>query len=149
MMLEFIIFGSLVLLAYWFFTDKANRLDIYLAAIISFCWVFFSGLYGYRGSDYVVMGLNVFAFVAWTAGLVLVNKIYVYLFKEKYWMFVIFYIVVMVAIEFVGYNMWGIQLATHYAGIAGIEAMHMPWWGQLYYLTAGILFVKLSEAMKK
>jgi hypothetical protein len=36
-------------------------------------------------------------------------------------------------------------LSTHYSGIFGIEAMHMPWWGKTYYLTIGLLFVRLDD----
>jgi hypothetical protein len=150
MIFEIIIFGSIALLIYLFIADKKHRKDIYLAAEISFIWVFFSGLYGYRGDDYVFLGLNFFAFFAWTAGLVLIKKIYDALkFKGKYLLFIIFYIIGMITIEYIGYNIWNIKLASHYPGIFGIEAMHMPWYGQMYYLTIGWVFVRLREVIRK
>lgn len=149
-MFEAIIIVSIVSLIYWFFTNKKNRKDIYFAAGISFIWVFFSKLYGYRGDDYIFLGLNIFAFFAWTAGLVLTKKIYKFFkFKNRFWLFIIFYMGTMIALEYIGYNLLNIKLATHYPGIFGIEAMHMPWYGQLYYLTIGLLFVKIDWIIKK
>jgi hypothetical protein len=148
-MFEAIIIVSIVSLIFWFFSDKKNRKYIYLAAAISFLWVYFSGLYGYRESNYVILGLNLFAFSAWTAGLVLVKKIYDFFkFKGKYFAFIVFYMVSMVTLEYIGYNLWNIKLATHYPGIFGIEAMHMPWWGKTYYLTSGLIFVRLDDIIK-
>lgn len=148
-MFEAIIIVSIVSLIYWFFTNKKNRKDIYFAAGISFIWVFFSKLYGYRGDDYIFLGLNIFAFFAWTAGLVLTKKIYNFFkFKGKYWLFIIFYMISMIVLEYIGYNLFNIKLATHYPGILGIEAMHMPWWGKTYYLTIGLIFVRLDDIIK-
>lgn len=148
-MFEAIILGSIALLIYLFFSNKKNRKYIYISAVISFIWVFFSGLYGYRGSNYVVLGLNLFAFFAWTAGLVLVKKMYDFFeFKKRYWLFAIFYIASMILLEYIGYNIWNIKLSTHYSGIFGIEAMHMPWWGKTYYLTIGLIFVRLRDIIK-
>lgn len=148
-MFEIIILGSIALLLYWFIINKGNRRDIYVAAGISFIWVFFSGLYGYRSEDYVIRELNLFAFFAWTTGLVLVKKIYDFFkFKGKYFAFIIFYIVSMITLEYVGYNLWNIKLGTHYPGIFGIEAMHMPWWGKTYYLTIGLIFVRFDDIVK-
>jgi hypothetical protein len=141
-----IIIVSIIALIYWFFFNKEDRRHIYFAAAISFIWVFFSSLYGYRGDNYVFLGLNLFAFFAWTAGLVLLTKIYSFFkCRGRYWFFIIFYIASMITIEYIGYNIWNIKLATHYPGIFGIEAMHMPWWGKFYYLTIGLLFVRLDD----
>lgn len=148
-MFNLIILGSAALLIY-FFKDKKNRKDIYLAAIISFLWVYFSGIYGYRESNYVFLGINLFAFLAWTAGLVLVKKGYDYFkFKNNFILFSILYGASMIALEYVGYNLWGIKLSTDYPGIFGIEAMHMPTFAQIYYLTIGPVFVKLNEFLVK
>lgn len=144
-MFEIILFGSIALLGYWFIIDKKNRLDIYLSLIISFLWVYFSGLYGYRGTDYTIFGLNLFAFFAWATGLIIVKKMYLSLFKNKPWIFfVIFYIIAIITLEWIGYNVWDIKLVTDYPGIFGIEAMHMPWWGKFYYLTIGLFFTKIA-----
>lgn len=146
---EIIILVSIAALIYWFFSNKENRKHIYFAALISFMWVFFTGLYGYRGNNYVIGGLNLFAFFAWTTGLVLVKKIYDFFkFKGKYWFFIIFYIASMISLEYIGYNLWNIKLTTHYPGIFGIEAMHMPWWCKTYYLTVGLIFVRLDDIIK-
>ena len=72
-----IILGAIGLLAHWFNKNNSTtKKQIVIAAIISFVWVYFSGLYGYRGSNYDLYGLNLFAFFAWTTGLVILNKWY-------------------------------------------------------------------------
>ena len=148
-MLEAIIIGSLILLIYWFLYNKENRKFIYLAAAISFIWVFFSGLYGYRGNDYVILGLNLFAFFAWTTGLMILKKAYDLLkFKGKYWVFIIAYMVAIITAEYIGYNLLNIKLTTNYSGIFGLEAMHMPWYGKFYYLTMGWIFVRIEDIIK-
>lgn len=145
------IVGSIALMLYWYNTRKKDiTKQLLLAAVISLIWVTQSGLYGYRESNYVFLGVNVFAFVCWTAGLVIVKEWYESLNwkKNKFLYVTILYMVAMVAVEYIGYNWMGIKLQTNYPGIFGIEAMHMPAFGQFYYLIAGPAFIKICEYLK-
>lgn len=149
-MQELIIIGGIALLLY-LFTTRRNDIEkeLYLAAIISLIWVNISGLYTYSDANYVFYGINLFAFVAWTTGLVIVKEYYENMKgKNKFIRFTITYMIAMVVVEYIGYNFMGIKLASNYPGIFGIEAMHMPLFGQMYYLIAGPVYVKICEYLK-
>lgn len=146
-----VILGSLFLMLYWYQTRKKDiNKQLALAAAISLLWVSQSGLYGYRLINYTFLDINMFAFVAWTAGLVIVKEWYesINWKKYKFLKFSLMYMVAMIAVEYIGYNWMGIKLETNYPGIFGIEAMHMPLFGQIYYLLIGPAYIKICEALK-
>lgn len=142
-----IMIGGLVIIGYWlYYRPKDVSKELLLAVAIALLWVTQSGLYGYREINYSLFGVNLFAFISWTTGLVIVKEWYESVnWKNKFIKFTLLYMVLMVAVEFIGYNFLGIKLVTHYEGIFGLEAMHMPIFGKIYYLIAGPLYIKLCE----
>lgn len=144
-----IIIASIAFLAYMYLRKgKALRKEILLAAAISAAWVYFSGLYVYKDSNLVVLGLNLFPLLSWTAGLVLFKQITHYLpLRDRFRNSVLVYVAGLMLLEYVGYNAWGIQLASGYPGLFGLPLMHMPWWGQAYYLAIGPIYLKLTKSL--
>lgn len=129
---------------------KGVKQEILVAFIISLIWVKFSGLYGYSNSNFILFGINLFPLISWTSGLVLLRELYEKYFKGKngFVYATIVYVVVLMALEYIGYNYWGIQLATNYPGLFGFPLMHMPIWGQLYYLCIGPIYIKLIDKLR-
>lgn len=146
-MQETIIIAGLAIIAYLYVKHKKRiGQELMIAALMSATWVGLSGIYTYSDAHIVIGGLNVFPFVVWTAGLVILREFYES--KKgphKYRDTVIVYVAALLVLEYVGYNMLGIRLATNYPGLFGIELMHMPWWAQTYYLLAGPIYIKLTD----
>lgn len=137
-----------LILAYFKYKKKIGQ-ELILAILISVLWVSKSGFYDYSGANNYFLGLNLFPLIAWTAGLVLIRELYEKVkWKNKLFKVSIVYIALLIILEYIGYNYAGIQLASNYKGLFGFELMHMPWWGQLYYLTIGLLFLKLTDYMR-
>jgi hypothetical protein len=111
-----------------------------------------SGLYNYRDSNFFIGGLNMFSFSAWTAGLVVFKEIYDYFADRKnelkvFAIMSVSWIFFMMIIEYIGYNILSIKLATDYAGFLGLPIMHMPWWGITYYFAAAPIFLLICKQM--
>lgn len=149
--MELIILISIVGLVMGISRDRKDFLkETLYAAGISFLWVKLSGLYTYSGINHELFGVNLFPWLAWTAGLVLFKEIYEALPKQKNrWQLATgIYVIALFILEYVGYNYWGIQLASGHEGLFGIEMMHMPWWGQVYYIISGPIYLKLMDYLK-
>ncbi len=128
---------------------KDIRNELILAALISAAWVFFSGFYNYKDSNYIFLGLNLFTFTAWTSGLVAIKEIYEWIpSKKRFLIASALYISLVMIFEFIGYNYWLIQRAADDTGLFGLSLMHMPWWGKLYYLTIGIVFLWVTDLLR-
>jgi len=143
-----ILIGSIAVLAYLYFKNKKGITEEFLIALlISYVWVKLSGVYvGYTQLNHVFLGVNLFPWLAWTTGLVILREVYERVkWKDKFWKVSLLFIALVIALEYIGYNYWGIQLVTNYPGLLGYELMHMPWFGKLYYLTIGPIYLKLTD----
>lgn len=124
--------------------------ELFVAVLMTTSWIMISKLYDYTSGNRLVFGVNVFTLVAWTFGLVILREFYEQIVtaknRVKTFFFIWFmYAVLIILIEFVGYNLMGIQIAAGHPGIMGIAAMHVPCWGKIYYLTAGPLFILITD----
>jgi hypothetical protein len=117
-----------------------------LAALITAVWVTASGLYTYKTSNMMLGNLNLLPFLLWTTGLVIFKQL---VDKNKFSTstLIVVWVAGLMVIEYIGYNLLGIQLASNYAGFLGLALMHMPWWGILYYLAAGPVFIVLYRQL--
>jgi len=141
-MQTFIILLSIGFIAWMLIYKPLSRIAIFWAAIISLPWVALSGIYHYKQADTFLGMFSLFPLVAWIAGLTLLWLIYSKLPKKHaYVKACLIYFVMIVVLEYAGYNWWNIQLASNYPGLAGYPLMHMPWWGQTYYLAIGPVFL--------
>jgi hypothetical protein len=145
-----VILLSAAFMALYLFKNKGrNWKEVALAAIITLLWVAFSGIYHYKGTNIEFLGINLFAFFAWTAGLVALKFAYDHLGKHKYGKAAIFYLVLLLFFEYFFYNFLGVQLSSSYPGLFGFELMHAPWYSQLYYFLAGPAYLLVLIMLKK
>jgi len=105
--------------------------------------------YTYSSANYFIGTINLFPLLGWTAGLVFTLQIY-RLFKKRSQRFamyaiVITYLVVLFSIEFLGFYLLNIQLASNYPSLLGIGIIHGPIGMKAFYLTAGPLYVLVTE----
>ena len=146
-----ILIGSIVILLYLYIKYKKGITEEFLIAlVISYVWVNISGIYvGYTQLNHCLFGVNLFPWFAWTAGLVILRELYERTKgKDRFFKISILYIILIILFEYIGYNHWGIQLVTDYPGLFGFELMHMPLYGQLYYLTIGPIYLKITDWVK-
>ncbi|RKZ07086.1 hypothetical protein DRQ25_12420 [Candidatus Fermentibacteria bacterium] len=134
------------MIGYILYRFKMSVRQTILALLISFFWVKFTGFYNYSGGNFILFQLNIFTFILWTAGLTGFKEIYDHMkckwrlpFITGAWM------VFIITIEWIGYNALNIQLASHYTGLFGLELLHLPILGQLYYLLAVPIFILMSD----
>lgn len=150
-----LIIATLIALSYIVYRLRQDvTAQLWLAFSITLAWVVLSTLYVYEGDNYYLWGLNLFPLVLWTAGLTFYREIYEWA-QERfgagwntYGGVVALYLVVILVIEFVGYNLLDIQLASTFPGLFGMELLHLPWWGMVYYLTVGPLYLLLTDYLE-
>ena len=144
-----IIIASVFFLIFYFLKNKKRWYELVIAAVVTAIWVVLSGIYTYKETNISILSFNLFPFFAWTAGLVLLKSVYDRLGKLKYLKAVILYLAVLVALEFIGYNYLGVQLASNYPGLFGLELMHAPLYSQLYYLFIGPVYLLILILLDK
>jgi len=137
-----------VILGVFAYKNKIGQQAI-IALFISALWVSKAGFYDYSGVNSYFLGLNLFPLFAWTAGLVFLRELYekVRWRPNKFFKVSAVYVICILVVEYIGYNYMNIQLAAGYPGLFGFELMHMPWWGQLYYLAIGPVYLKIADYM--
>jgi hypothetical protein len=141
-----ILVGSIALAYLYYRYHKGAGQEMIIAFLISFGWVSWSGLYNYSANNTFFYGINLFPLICWTAGLVALRETYERLKgPNKFWIATGMYIAAIIGLEWVGYNMWGIQLASTYPGLFGFPLMHMPLYGQIFYLLSGPVYLKITD----
>lgn len=123
--------------------------ELVISAIISFAWVTYSGIYNYSDSNIIFHGINIFPFIAWTAGLVILREVYERLKgSNRFIKATAFYILILLSLEYIGYNTLGIQLTTHFDGFMGLPLLHAPLFAQVYYLSVGPIYLWITDYLK-
>lgn len=141
-----------ILIFLWWKFREDTRKEIYLAMLISFLWVTLSGVYSYKTYNLSIFGLNLFPFTLWTLALVLFKELSEVIEKfvddwKLYVILVLIWIPLMLIIEYIGYNLLGIQLGNGDSGLFGFDVLHLQYWGQIYYLFAGVVFIGIARGL--
>lgn len=149
-MQDLLMIGAVSLLAYWFIKYKHDvKHEIMLAAVISFIWAKVSSFYVYGNGNRYFLGVNLFPFIAWTAGLVILKEWYESVnWKNKFQKISILYVIIVLALEWISYNYASIQISSSYGGLLGTDMLHSPLWAQIFYLSIGPIYLKLTERFK-
>ena len=128
------------------------------AIIITFLWITASRhMYsGYNTFRIRVFGTALFPILAWPLGLMLgyyyaIPRITNVHWTLKWVVLSIIYAMVLIMVEFVGYNVLGIQLdaGKAYPGWPVLNILHCPWWMQIAYFMNGIVFMGISSWMDR
>lgn len=150
-----LIFGMLLILLFLY---NKNKKDIFkemlIAFIISTLWVCLSGMYDYQDTNFIIFHLNIFPIILWTGGLVILKEIYEAYFKsrDKYWKNILFitiiYLIFLVCLEYIRYNLLGIKISDNYPGLFGLQIIHAPTFGKIFYLIIGPLYIFITDYFK-
>ena len=124
--------------------DKEILIAIFFALFITSYYT-----YEYTSANYYFGKINLFPLIAWTAGLVFTMQIYKII-KEKdkrlaLYFIVLLYLIVLFAVEYIGYNLTNIQLASDYPSLLGLGILHGPIGMKAFYLGAGPVYIIVSE----
>ena len=93
--------------------------------------------------------LNLFPVVSWTFGLVFLREIYERVkWKHKFIKMTLFYIIVLIIIEYIGYVFLGIQLNSNFPGLWKIDVMHSPLVLKTVYFITGPLYLAITDYLK-
>ncbi|PIP87124.1 hypothetical protein COW81_01750 [Candidatus Campbellbacteria bacterium CG22_combo_CG10-13_8_21_14_all_36_13] len=102
--------------------------------------------YIYTGVNMTIGTINVFPLVSWTGGLVFIREIYEMInIKYKIIYFSFLYLGLILFVEYVGYHILGIQLDSNYPGLWGLDVLHVPWFQQIFYITAGPIYLLVTD----
>ena len=107
--------------------------------------------YKYTSANYFIGTVNLFPLLGWTAGLVFTIQVYKIL-KEKneqfaMYLIVILYLAILFALEYIGFYLFNVQLASNYPSLLGIGIIHGPIGMKAFYLTAGPIYVMVTESL--
>lgn len=133
----------------------ARKSQMFLPAIVAFAiglvWTAMVGdIYGYNTHTVTFLGINIYALIAWSVGLLIVYGLYLIARKvvrvSKGWpelaLFNALYIPLLIAVETVAYHGFNVvNVATSsYRGLPLCDCMHAPAWMQASYLLMGTVF---------
>ena len=142
-----LLFSLLILEAYILYKEKIGQelVIAFLFSLIISSYYF----YEYTTLNIIVGKLNLFPVVSWVFGLVLLREIYERLkIKNKFFWITVFYIIVLVILEYIGYNFLNIQLNSNFPGIWKLEVMHSPPVLRTVYFITGPLYLWVTDYLK-
>lgn len=142
-----VLFSLLLLVGYIIYKEKIGQ-QLVVAFIISIAITSYY-FYEYTTLNIMVGSLNLFPLVSWTFGLVLLREIYERLkWKYKFVIITLFYVVVLIIFEYIGYNFLDIQLNSNFPSLWGINAMHSPLILKIIYFVAGPLYLGITDYLR-
>lgn len=125
---------------------RSIALPLTFAFFISLIWTSYYR-YEYVGDNIFLFDqINIYPLVLWTVGLTILYVAYGRILKRYSWLVTIcIYIVSLLAFEGVGYYLLGIRLASNYPDLLDLGVIHAPKHVQLFYVTAGPLYLAMLE----
>lgn len=140
-----ILFG-LVMLIFMYVKAPHTRRIMPWAFLIALTWTTFYR-YEYSANNILLFNhINLFPLVLWTMGLTLATLIYDLMPKRvRFLSFVLVYWALLWGIESFGYYTLGIRLDSSYPDFFGTGVLHLPFYGQLFYVGIAPVFVAFAE----
>lgn len=98
-------------------------------------------------SDNILLGhLNIYPLFAWTAGLVLLRELYERIHSfNRFLIISVVYIIVLFALEYIGFYLLGIRLADQAASLWGLGIIHGTAFLKWFYLLAGPVYLLVTD----
>lgn len=152
----------LAILAYFLMSRKTHML---LPAAVAFgiglIWTAVAGdIYDYSTYTTTILGVNLYALIAWSSGLLIVYYVFSLISKTrlrvaKGWresaLFNVLYIPLLIAVETIAYHGFNVVNVgtSSYPGLPLCDCLHAPVWMQIVYLMMGtIYFLVLRLCLK-
>jgi hypothetical protein len=131
-----------------------------LSSIVAIFWQTVAGRsYGYNHDMIKIFYFDAFPLFAWAVGLFGIYVLYTNISESlkiknayyNFFLFSIFYWLLLLTIENIAYHQFGIMnIATEgFPGLPVCNCLHVPFWMQMWYLSAGPLFFILCQFLNK
>ncbi len=155
-----VIAAYLLVIPYMVLTHRKVFLYYFMvSSAMAFIWVFIAkDEYGYSSNFLTVAGVNLFPLFAWATGLFVAYIIYSHYenilsnqrFIRKLLSFSVFYWLLLIAVETIGYHFFKIQNLTTIAcqGLPIFRCIHAPLWMKGTYFAMGPLFFIICFLLK-
>lgn len=141
------LFFVLIAAAYTIYKKKIGQ-ELIIAALFGIIVTSYY-VYSYTASNILFGRINIFPFISWTAGLILLREIYERLkFKNKFPIISLIYISGLFLVEFLGFYILNIRLENNYASLLGLGIIHAPAEMKLFYIFAGPVYILLTDYLK-
>jgi hypothetical protein len=142
-----ILFSLLLLIAYILYKEEIGQ-ELIIAFLFAVALTSYY-VYEYSSGNILVGRVNLFPLIAWTAGLVLTREIYENLKgKHKVLKVYLFYLGALLLIEFLGFHVINIQLASNYPSLFGLGVIHAPPGMKAFYLSSGLVYILVTDYLK-
>jgi hypothetical protein len=103
----------------------------------------------YTTSDIYIGHISVFAFVSWTAGLVVLREAYeLYPWKFRWVVIPIAYVIALLSLEYIGYHLLDIRLVGDDPSFFGLGVLHGPISMHIIYMLAGPAYLWLTDFVR-
>lgn len=158
---EFLLLAPyLLLLAYLLISRRAKLLRY---AVLAFClaliWtVAASSLYNYNTTTVSLFGINLYALLGWSLGLLIGYILYSFAQRfvrcttwwQKLLLFNALYLPLLIVVETIAYHYFNVVnvATTNYAGLPLCDCIHAPLWMQIAYFAIGSIFFMLTRLIK-
>lgn len=137
-------FSLVLILLIAFKKDIADELII---AMLFALFITYNQYYVYEGTNFFVGAINVYTFILWTLGLIILREFYEYV-GNKFILSLLFFFVSLFAVEYVGYYLLGFHRTGNYPGIFGLEIIHGPPIVHWFYMLSGPAYLLITKLLK-
>lgn len=134
--------------------DRGLLRAAFVAVVVSFVWTFaLRDVYSYTVETTQILGVNMYAFIGWSFGLLVTYVVYRLLQRrlrlqagwQKLVLVNVFYIPLLLLLETVAYHAFGVvnSATATYAGLPVCDCLHAPLWMQISYFAMGSVYLSI------
>lgn len=146
--LGIIVLLSLLLMeAYLIWKEKIGREVLIAFLMATIITSYYS--YQYTTMNLLIGRINLFPWISWTFGLVLIKEIYERIpNKNKLIIATMVYWTILLSLEYLFYHLFNVKLNSNYPGLFGLDLMHAQPGMKFFYLSAGPFYLWLTNYLK-
>jgi len=135
------------LIIYLLIRFRSDILGEFLIALGFALFITINQKYIYTDSNIFIGSVNLYPLILWSVGLVLLREFYEYIGK-KFFLTVVFYILAILFVEYIGYHLLGIRIDGNYPGIFGLDVIHGPPIIHYFYILAGPAYILVTKLFR-
>ncbi len=131
-----------------FFWQKQTRRYFWFAFLIALLWTLFFRYEYIAENIFLFNRINLYPLVLWTLGLTLTPLVYENLPKRhRFALFLLLYWMLLWSVELFGQYALNVRLNADYPDLLGLGILHLPWFGQLFYVAVIPIFAVTMQML--